>query len=208
MQELSGRAVKLDVIAGEAHWQRGVTERMIHTITDISENVRKEAACVVRHSIRRAVTAHNTVHDAHGYSPSQWAFGRQPRWAGDLWITEDEEDVPLAKMSNPVFMDGLKKQKIVEDAARTVQAQRVMTRAKNASHRRHEKSSPSELVYAWRQGKRESSQGHSYKHSFTGVGPRSGQWFGPAVVLATEARVMSTGHERGSIVWITINGRL
>jgi len=37
LETLAGRNIKLDVIAGEAHWQLGVTERMIGTIMRVAE---------------------------------------------------------------------------------------------------------------------------------------------------------------------------
>ncbi|NBR26713.1 MAG: hypothetical protein EBU08_23645, partial [Micrococcales bacterium] len=110
LETLAGRNIKLDVIAGEAHWQLGVTERMIGTIMRVAERVCSEIVCTMREAIRGAVAAHNTVEDAHGYTPSQWAFGKQPKWHGNLWRPESEEEVPLAKMSNQAYQEGLQRQ--------------------------------------------------------------------------------------------------
>ena len=102
----------------------------------------------MKEAIRRAVAAHNTVEDAHGYTPSQWAFGRQPNWHGNLWRPESEEEVPLAKMSNQAYKEGLQRQTKAQEIMRNVLAQNQMTRARNAATRKSQKFNPGELVYA------------------------------------------------------------
>ena len=73
LSTLESRDIRLDVIVGEAHWQLFATERMIGTIMRVAEKVCSETGCTMREAIRRAVAAQNTVENAHGYSPAQWA---------------------------------------------------------------------------------------------------------------------------------------
>ena len=106
----------------------------------VAEKVCSETGCSMKEAIRRAVAAHNTVEDSHGYTPSQWAFGRQPNWHGNLWRPETEEEVPLAKMSNQAYKEGLQRQTKAQEIMRKALAQNQMTKARNAATRKTKSS--------------------------------------------------------------------
>ena len=123
------------------------------------ETLCKETGCTKREGVKRCVSAHNTVTDAHGYSPSQWAYGRNPTWAGNLWRPEEPDDeLPLAKLSNETFLKGLERQVKAKEILLRKINQRMITLAKNAATRKEHKFFPGEVVYAWRQGKRKDSK--------------------------------------------------
>ena len=120
---------------------------------------------------------------------------------------EPDDELPLAKLSNETFLKGLERQVKAKEILLRKINQRIITLAKNAAARKEHKFFPGEVVYAWRQGKRKDSK-HRPHTSKGGIGPRSGQWYGPAVVLGTETTVNKSGPRRENIVWVFINGRL
>ena len=206
--QLAGKGIKLDPIAGEAHWQLGVPERVIKTIFETADQVQKDTGCDRKEAVRRSTAAHNHVADAYGYTPSQWAFGRQPNWYGTLWSPEDPERPPLSKVAGQEFQQGLDRQRKAEDIMRKAISQKELTHAKNAKYRRGQVFKPGDLVFAWRQARRDRAADRRSHPSKNSVGVNSGQWYGPGTILGTETITIRDTKMPGSIVWVIMNGRL
>ena len=90
-------------------------------------------------------------------------------------------------------------------------AETRLARARNVVSREENEYLPGDLVYAWRQGDRmRNNDKRSRLPRKRGVGPMSGQWYGPAVVLGTEnvPQNQYDSPQPDCVVWVVINGRL
>jgi hypothetical protein len=76
--EMSRLRVQLMPTAGEAHWQLGITERMIQTIFKAAERIHSETGVDLQTTVSLSVKANNHVEKVRGYSPGQWAFDEIP----------------------------------------------------------------------------------------------------------------------------------
>ena len=70
---------------------------------------RRKICIARREAVARSVAAHDTIERVGGYSPAQWALGRAPDWAGDLF-TKEADDASLARDSSSSFREGLERQ--------------------------------------------------------------------------------------------------
>jgi hypothetical protein len=84
LEEMLKRGVKLVATAGEAHWQAGVTERMIQTLMITEDRLHKEDRVGLKIAMSTAVKSQN--------SPMQWALGRNPTWADQLHDADEGDD--------------------------------------------------------------------------------------------------------------------
>ena len=85
-ESISGEGVMLDPCATQAHWQNGIAERAIKTIFECAKSLHKDHDTDLETAVHQSVEAHNTVERVDGYSPTQWAFGRDNNWSGTLTI--------------------------------------------------------------------------------------------------------------------------
>eukprot|EP00435_Cladocopium_sp_Y103_P070748 s785_g36.t1 len=92
--------IQARVIAGQAHWQQGAVERQGQWYRAIWD---KTIAHVVPTSEETDYTlamvnaAKNNLRRSHGYSPTQWLFGAEPR-LGDAMLDENEELYQLEEL--------------------------------------------------------------------------------------------------------------
>ena len=196
---MSKRGIVLQATAGEAHWQLGITERMIGTIFSAAEWIMSETSTTLERAVSLAIMSQNTIDRVRGYSPSLWAFGRQPNWAGEMF--EGKDEVNLARDSSEAFNERM----TLERKARKLYEEQLLndrlTRAKRAQNRPDKVLTPGESVFAWRQG----------THKLAGsrkTGIHQGAWFGPATVLGTESKVHEGTVVPSAIVWVIVNDRL
>ena len=64
---------------GEAPWQAAITENTIGIIKDTMTKVALQRPDLsVSEVLANAVLAHNELERVRGFSPAQWAMGRQP----------------------------------------------------------------------------------------------------------------------------------
>ena len=94
--------MKLSPTAGEAHWQLGITERNIGTLMQSSVRLHKEQGLPYQQAVPLAVKSMDQVERVRGYSPSQWAFGRNPTWSDELH-EEPEDEVNLGRDTSEEF---------------------------------------------------------------------------------------------------------
>ena len=148
------------------------------------------------------------AHRAQGFSPVQWAFGRDFNPEGRLFDTE--QGVPFLQNSTTpghTFYDQMSVRQAAEDISRRSQATYQLGRLLNMRTRRTTRFVPGDLVFYRRVQPPADIPAHPGL-GFAKVG--QGRWFGPARVLASETRTDAQGQERrpAHTVWITANGRL
>jgi hypothetical protein len=84
----SSFSIYLHPIAVEAPWQNGIAERSGGILKVILQTVCKKHSIVTREGVQQALaealSAYNLDVNESGFSPSQWAIGRNPRVQGDL----------------------------------------------------------------------------------------------------------------------------
>ena len=97
---MSARGVQLDVTAGEAHWQLGITERMIQTLFRSADRLHKEDQLPYRQAVSLATKSQNQVERVRGFSPCQWALGKNPSWSDELH-DEAGDNLNLAREGTP-----------------------------------------------------------------------------------------------------------
>jgi len=151
LEELNKLGVELVATAGEAHWQLGIVERMIHTLWKTATRTMAEQGCAIDEALELAARSQNEVDRVAGYSPSQWAFGRNPTWAGELHNANDERE-NLARDTTEAFGEKLLKQCRARGIAEEEILRAKLERAQAAKHRRSVIFSPGDTVFAWRQG--------------------------------------------------------
>jgi len=200
LQELCAKGIKLTATAGEAHWQLGIVERTIQTIFTTAAKLRDSQKIPMTRAVQLSVSAHNTTERVHGYTPAQWAFGRNPSWDNTMF-EEQGETTNLARDSSESFLKKLS----LQQAARSVFEQEILRqkiqRAQRAKHRKDLVFCPGDSVFIWRQGT------HKLKGSFK-TGIHKGAWFGPGMVLGTESKVHEGTVIPSAVVWVVINDRL
>ncbi|CAK0867695.1 unnamed protein product [Prorocentrum cordatum] len=103
---IAGEGVQVDPCATQAHWQNGIAERAIKTVFECAKAMHRDHETELEAAVHAAVEAHNTVERVDGYSPSQWAFGRDKNWSGTL---KKEDHLDVMKCTNQSYMENLSK---------------------------------------------------------------------------------------------------
>lgn len=199
------RGVEILPCAAECHGQIGVVERSIQAIKSTTRQLLQGSDLQPWPAILQACQAHNEMEKVEGYSPFQWAFGRQPSIPGrfhqngydDSWFTSS--GVPGSNMAGNLALRVKAQQTFLKH-----QAYEQISRAANAKTRRLQVFLPGDLVYF----KRVKPPAQPMAHNR--MPQRLWQWYGPARVLASETRTDGQGMERkpSHIVWIVTHGRL
>ena len=192
------KGVHLMATATEAHWQLGMVERMIATVFNTAEKVAKENNLEFPRAVALAVKSQNTVDRVRGYSPSQWAFGKQPSWTEDLF--EDAEAINLSRDTSEAFKKKLELQISARNIFEKEQLNQKLLRAQRAQHRKEKAFIPGEICYVWRLG------GKLVGTKKTGL--HKGAWYGPGTILGTETKLNNGVSEPGAIIWVVMNDRL
>ena len=132
---MSSLGIQLSPTAGEAHWQLGLVERMIRTIFQTAERIMREAGVDVHEAVSLAVRSQNQVERVKGYSPAQWALGRQPTWTESLH-DEHSDTVNLAREGTEAFAKRME----IQAKARAIAEEELLNdrllRAQRARHRK------------------------------------------------------------------------
>ena len=129
LQELCAKGIKLSATAGEAHWQLGIVERTIQTIFGTAAKLRDSQKIPMTRAVQLAVSAHNTTERVHGYTPAQWAFGRNPSWDNTMF-EEQGGTTNLARDSSESFLKKLS----LQQTARSVFEQEILRQKKKNTH--------------------------------------------------------------------------
>ncbi|CAK9047451.1 unnamed protein product [Durusdinium trenchii] len=83
-QWASERGIELVFCAAEDHGQIGIVERAIATLKSTIRQILQGGDYTVKQAVVSACCTHNTLERVEGYSPFQWAFGRQPTLTGRM----------------------------------------------------------------------------------------------------------------------------
>jgi len=177
------RGIRIITTAGEAHWQLGVVERHIRTV---SETMRKlvldQGADVSLQDIAdQACEAKNSYGNYGGYSPAQWHLSRSHPLTKTNEVPPDAEGDP--------FIEHLHRRKKAAQAFIEAEARTMLRLASNARARELKTITPGDVVYYWRVGKAAGAKA-------------KGRHRGPARVLAVEPPE-GEGSKATSIVWIS-----
>ena len=77
--------IELEFVAGEAHWQMGVTEQVIGDITNTMYRLQDARPDLSpKELLSLATFTHNSMERHKGFSPIQWAYGRGITWENTL----------------------------------------------------------------------------------------------------------------------------
>ncbi len=199
------RGVEILPCAAECHGQIGVVERSIQAIKATTRQLLQGSDLQPWPAILQACQAHNEMEKVEGFSPFQWAFGRQPSLPGrfhengfdDPWFTSS--GVPGSNMAGNLALRVKAQQTFLKH-----QAYEQISRAGNAKTRRLQVFLPGDLVYFKR------VKPPAQPLAMNRMPQRLWQWYGPARVLASETRTDAHGMERkpSHVVWIVTHGRL
>jgi len=199
------RGVHFLPCAAESHGQIGIAERAIQTIKSSARQILQGADVSGWVAIQEACRAHNELAKVEGFSPFQWAFGRQPTLAGHMH--EKGYDTPFLTSSaipGSSMASNLRCRVEAQQAFLKHQAYDQISRAANSKTRRSTIFVPGDLVFFKR------VKPPAQPVAAVRMPHRLWRWYGPGRVLATETRSDALGAERkpSNIVWIVTHGRL
>ena len=197
------RSIALTPVPAEAHWQIGIVEEAIKATKHVLDTLTTEFPDMeLSECFARAIWACNSRDNSYGYSPAQHAMGRNPDEWGRLFTSKVDDGHPIHPQQ---FVDGgfgenIKAMAAAEQSFSRFQAQARLARAEAAGRRPMKHLVPGDLVFYWRK-QVQGGQGRGFSWS--------GQFLGPARVLAVETREDEQGRLRpGSCVWLHRAGRL
>ncbi|CAK9112566.1 unnamed protein product, partial [Durusdinium trenchii] len=199
------RGVELLPCAAEDHGQIGIVERSIQTIKATIRQILQGSDCTPWQAAVQSCQAHNQLEKIEGYSPFQWAFGRQPTVTGRFH--ENGYDDPYwtsVRVPGSSMMKNLSLRILAQQSFLQQQSRELISRASNAKTRRKTTFLPGDLVYFKRIKPPAQPQSHLR------LAHKLWRWYGPDRVLASETRTDAKGFERrpSSIIWIVSHGRL
>ena len=198
------RGIQLLPVPAEAHWQVGIIENAIKAVKQVMSSLAEEFKDMTMQELfSRALWACNSRDNHMGYSPLQHATGRTPDEWGRLFdSTQHHHPIHPHQMIDGGFGENIKAMTIAEQSFSQFQARARLDRAIAAGARPMKSFCPGDLVYYWRKqvpGNQGPKGGFSW----------SGQFVGPARVLAVETKEDDSGNLRpGSCVWLHRSGRL
>ena len=152
------------------------------------------------------VTAHNSMARVHGYSPLQWALGRE--WTPGRRLFEGAHEVPTEESKatpGTRWHDIHNLRLAAEKGFLEYKAKAQASRAMNSKVRKVTQYLPGDLIYYRR------VQHPSDRPSNNLVDrPRltTARWFGPGRILACETKKEQGHRKPSSYLWAICNGRL
>lgn len=182
-------------IAGQAHWQQGAIERQgqwYRAIWDrVVDYIVPPEVDEFDYVLSMVSYAKNTRRRSHGYSPTQWLFGKEPR-TGDAALDENTDLRELEELRSPDEQWRRKQQ--IRQAARVAfiesQADAALKRALLGRPRvLPEQLEPGDYVYIFRANKTPGGRARQRQNI--------GEWIGPGVVIGRE----------GESYWVSRGGR-
>ena len=196
------RDIDLSFVPAEHHEATGDVERAVGELKKkIVAHLRNFAEDELEDAAYEMCAAHNRVARVSGYSPAQWAFGK------DLGEPEGLATWNAAGDPSTLMHRNIQRRLDAEGLYRKMQAHAKISRALNAKPGKTTQYIPGDWVYYQRRQFPKDSVPH--RELDTAKGSRW-RWFGPAQVLATETRSSEDSLVRrpGNVVWIIAQGRL
>ena len=199
------RGVEVLPCVAEMHGQIGVVERGIQSLKATIRKILQEGASDVWQAVIQSCQTFNEFERVAGFSPFQWAFGRQPTLAGRLH--EHGFDDPLwtsMVTAGTEMCENLRIRIRAQKAFLKHQSQEIMSRAYNSKTRTKQNFLPGDLVY-FKRIKPPAQTAASVR-----LAHKLWRWYGPGRVLASETRTDARGLERrpSNVIWIVVQGRL
>ncbi|CAE7230659.1 RE1 [Symbiodinium necroappetens] len=201
----ASRGVELGVVPAEYHEAISEVERTIGSIRRKVEAFMRTEQFHPTRAAAQMCAAHNSLARASGYSPIQWAFGRDVSVTGHSRERPGEECAQSA-MADPshVMHDNLMIRTKAEQSFLEYRAKDLTSRALNTKTRPVQSFMPGDLVFYRRVQDRPANEVVDR--------PRMSiaRYYGPARILATETTVDTEDGIRmaSAIVWAVCNGRL
>jgi len=183
------RGIRIVNTAGEAHWQLGIVERHIQTITELIQKLAddNDEGLSTQEICDLAAEAKNSFGHYGGYSPSQWQLSRQHPLTRTSEIPPgDEEDE---------FFSHVKRRARAAKHFHEAEAKTILRIASLAKARQLSSVNPGDIVYYFRRGK---AAGAKKKGSFRG----------PAKVLAVETPEGGKESKAITTVWLAHGSQL
>ena len=171
------RGVELLPCAAEDHGQIGIVERSIQTIKATIRQILQGSDCTPLQAAVQSCQAHNQFEKIEGYSPFQWAFGRQPTVTGRFH--ENGYDDPYwtsVRVPGSSMMKNLSLRILAQQSFLQQQSRELISRASNAKTRRKTTFLPGDLVYFKRIKPPAQPQTHLR------LAHKLWRWYGPMVV--------------------------
>ncbi|CAE7708420.1 RE2, partial [Symbiodinium microadriaticum] len=204
----ASRGIELGFVPAEYHQGISEAERTIGTIRRKIETFLRAEQYAPSRAAAQLVAAHNTLARTSGFSPAQWAFGRDASITGHS-RERDGEMCARSAMADPshAMHEALELRTKAEKAFLEYRARDLASRALNSKTRPSKHFLPGDIIFYQRFQTPQDTPANT-----TVDRPRLNiaRFYGPGRVLATETRVESEDGVRkaGAIVWAVCNGRL
>ena len=200
--------IELGVIPAEYHEAISEAERTIGTIRRKIETFIRTEQFTPSRAAAQMVAAHNTLARSSGFSPAQWAFGR------DASITGHSRERPgelcaQSAMADPShgMYEALELRTKAEQAFLEYRAKDLHSRALNSKTRPTKRFLPGDLIFYQRFQVPQDTPANVVVDR-----PRMNiaRFYGPARVLALETKVdvIDGVRKPSAIIWAVCNGRL
>eukprot|EP00439_Symbiodinium_sp_Y106_P058651 s5262_g8.t1 len=202
------RGVELLPVPAEFHEGISEVERTIGTIRRKVETFMRQEQYHPTRAAAQMVAAHNSLARSSGWSPVQWAFGREVTNTGHSRERPGEVCAQSA-MSDPTHSmhESLQLRTRAEKAFLEYRERELLSRASNSKTRPVKQFLPGDLIFYQRYQVPQDTPANSVVDR-----PRLqiARFYGPARVLATETRVDHDDNLRrpGTIIWAVCSGRL
>ena len=183
----------------EHHESIGQAERSIGVLRHKTETFLRGSPTDPKQAAIAMIAAHNSLARVHGFSPVQWALGRD--WSpGGRLVDSAQDEITL---ENPSSSWQLRKD--AEKAFLEHRAREQATRASNSRTREYVKYLPEDLIF-YKRFQHPADLPSNSMLDYSRL--RTARWYGPARVLACETKVDGTSRRPSSMLWAIAAGRL
>ena len=199
---LSQINISLETPAAKESWAHGLVERAVQELKEVSGKMTLSYPDLLPSTVLALAThALNATEHVHGYTPMQWAYGKQFAFSGEDLKTWHDIDPHDAQRD---FTQLMQSRQHAEDVARKLKATLTLTRLKNSKVRQPLRQfQPTELVKIWRKY----TQDGGKRGGLRRVG--RAQWLGPGRVVFHETIPgQHPDDPRKPIVWVVIGGTM
>ena len=186
---LSVQGVELHSVAGQAHFPAGTIEKHNQILKNMMEGVVKHARVTgseIEDAVKEPCVAKNSLTREHGFSPFSLVFGREPRYAGEVY----EDGAPASyhsrvaeresELARKVRFRYLAKLEFIKHQTRSMLSRTLRNRTRVCL-----RPKIGDRVCFWRESRNRKS------------GEQITNWIGPSCVIGL--------HKRNA--WVTFGGR-
>ena len=201
-EECMQKGIELVAAPAEHHESISEVERSIGILRGKMENFLRAIPTSPRQAALSMVAAHNSLARVHGFSPIQWALGRD--WTPGFRLNDGPQDEISSSSPNTPWSS----QQIRGEAEKAFLNHRhreAATRAKNTRVRSVTQFLPGDLVF-YRRYRHPADLAANQAVDYPRM--KIARWFGPARVLACETKVDDHQRRPSAYVWAVAGGRL